>query len=216
MTYILSKINTELIIEKIERKERLELPEEALREAVVNALVHRDHRSSANVQVYIFQDRVEIVSPGGLPAGMMEEDLGKKSIPRNPLLFNILYRMNAVDHIGSGIKRIQQACKDYGIDTPTMQVEDNWLTVIFQRPIRKQAVAEQDTVQVTEQVILDYCREPKSSKEIMNHLRLKHREYFRSQIFKPLIVNKKLFMTIPEKPNSPNQKYYSIESSKNV
>jgi len=223
MTYILSKINTELIIEKVEREERPELPEEALREAVVNALVHRDYRSSANVQVYIFQDRVEIVSPGGLPAGMMEEDLGKKSIPRNPLLFNILYRMNAVEHIGSGIKRIQQACKDYGIDPPTVQVEDSWIIVVFQRTIKKQTVTEQDTMQGTmqgteqataqgtEQVILEYCREPKSSKEIMNYLGLKHREYFRSQILKPLIVSEKLFLAFPEKPKSPNQKYYSTK-----
>ncbi len=50
-------------------------------EAVVNALAHRDYRSTANVQVYIFKDRVEIVSPGGLPAGMTEADLGFKSIP---------------------------------------------------------------------------------------------------------------------------------------
>ena len=60
------------------------IAESALREAVVNAIAHRDHRSTANVQVYIFQDRVEIVTPGGLPAGMREEDLGSKSVPRNP------------------------------------------------------------------------------------------------------------------------------------
>ena len=80
-----------------------------VREAVVNALVHRDYRSTANVQAYIFKDRIEVVSPGGLPAGMTEADLGEKSIPRNPLLFSILYRMNAVEHIGSGINRIHQA-----------------------------------------------------------------------------------------------------------
>jgi hypothetical protein len=51
----------------------------------------------------MFNNRVEIVSPGGLPAGMTEADLGVKSVPRNPLLFGILYRMNAVEQIGSGI-----------------------------------------------------------------------------------------------------------------
>ena len=65
MVYLLSKINVEYIIKHVKRDERPELPEEALREAVVNALAHRDYRSTANVQVYIFKDRVEIVSPGG-------------------------------------------------------------------------------------------------------------------------------------------------------
>lgn len=67
VAYILSKINVEYIIKHVKREERSELPEEALRETVVNALAHRDYRSTANVQVYIFKDRVEIVSPGGLP-----------------------------------------------------------------------------------------------------------------------------------------------------
>ena len=88
VTYILSKINIEYIIKHVKREERPELPEEALREVVVNAIAHRDYRSAANVQVYIFKDRVEVVSPGGLPAGMTEADLGVKSIPRNPLLFS--------------------------------------------------------------------------------------------------------------------------------
>jgi len=70
-------------------------------------------------------------------------------------------------------------------------------------------VTEQVTEQATEQVMLDYCNVPRSSKDIMKHLNLKHREHFRSEILKPLIESKKLLMTIPEKPNSPKQKYYS-------
>ena len=69
------------------------MPEEAIREAVVNALAHCDYRSTANVQVYVFKDRLEIVRPGGLPAGMTEVDLGIKSVSRNLLLFGIPHRM---------------------------------------------------------------------------------------------------------------------------
>ena len=86
------------------------MPEEALREAVANAVAHRDYRSTANVQIYVFKDRIEIVSPGGLPAGMAEADLGTKSVPRNPLLFSMLYRMDVVENIGSGIRRIRELC----------------------------------------------------------------------------------------------------------
>ena len=69
VAWILTKINVELIIRHVQREERPELPEEALREAVANAVAHRDYRSTANVQVYVFKDRVEIVSPGGNAGG---------------------------------------------------------------------------------------------------------------------------------------------------
>ncbi|MFH1998905.1 MAG: ATP-binding protein, partial [Planctomycetota bacterium] len=133
VAYILSKINIEYIIRHVKREERPELPEEALREAVVNALAHRDYRSMANVQVYIIKDRVEIVSPGGLPAGMTEANLGIKSIPRNPLLFGMLYRMEAVEHIGSGIKRIRNLCQEHGVMKPRIEVSEHWFTMSFPR-----------------------------------------------------------------------------------
>jgi ATP-dependent DNA helicase RecG len=91
MIYLQSHLNTEYII-TANRENRLELPEQALREALINALAHRDYRSPANIQVYIFSDRVEIVNPGGLTGGLAVTDLGKRSAPRNPLLFGILYR----------------------------------------------------------------------------------------------------------------------------
>ena len=133
MAWILSKINIEYIIKHVKREERPELPEEAIREAVVNALAHRDYRSSANVQIYLFTDRLEIVSPGGLPAGMTEADLGMKSIPRNPLLFGILHRMEAVEKIGSGILRIRSLCREHGVAEPLIEVSKSWVSTTFPR-----------------------------------------------------------------------------------
>ena len=132
--WILTKINVEFIIRHVRRAERPELPEEALREAVANAVAHRDYRSTANVHVYVFRDRLEIVSPGGLPAGMTEADLGTKSMPRNPLLFGMLYRMDVVENIGSGIKRIRDLCREHGVADPIIHVSDHWVTVTFPRP----------------------------------------------------------------------------------
>ena len=133
MAWILSKINIEFIIKQLKREERPELPREAIREAVVNAFAHRNYRSTANIQIYLFSDRLEIVSPGGLPTGMTEADLGVKSVPRNPLLFNLLYRMNAVEHIGSGIRRIRDLCHEHGIAEPVIQVSEDWVTTTFLR-----------------------------------------------------------------------------------
>lgn len=127
MAYMQAKLNTALIPHAWGRDERLELPKDALREALVNAIAHRDYRSTANVQVHIFHDRLEIVTPGGLPAGMREEDLGVKSVPRNPLLFGIFYRMGLVEQIGSGVKRIREMCREYGVKEPGIEVSEHWV-----------------------------------------------------------------------------------------
>ena len=134
VAWILTKINVEFIIRHVRREERPELPEEALREAVVNAVAHRDYRSTANVQIYVFKDRIEIVSPGGLPEGMGEADLGTKSVPRNPLLFGMLYRMDVVEQIGSGIRRIREQCREQGVAEPVIEVSEHWVTTTFKRP----------------------------------------------------------------------------------
>ena len=131
--WVLSKINVGLVIRGTRREEVPELPEEALREALANAVAHRDYRSPANVQVHVFKDRVEIVSPGGLPAGMTEADLGTKSVPRNPLLFGMLYRMGAVEEIGSGIRRILDRCREHGACQPAIDVAERRVTVTFPR-----------------------------------------------------------------------------------
>ena len=111
VAYAQAKLNTELIPHIRGRDERLELPEDAIRDALVNAIAHRDYRSTANVQMYVFHDRLETVTPGGLPAGMREADLGTRSVPRNRLLFGMFHRMGMVEQIGSGIRRIRQECR---------------------------------------------------------------------------------------------------------
>lgn len=106
---------------------------QALREAAVNALAHRDYRSTANVQIYLFADRLEIVSPGGLPAGITEAELGTRSVPRNPLLFGMLHRMDAVENIGSGIRRIRDLCREHDVPEPVFEATEHWVVVTFKR-----------------------------------------------------------------------------------
>ncbi len=137
ITYLQEKLNTEFIITGRGRIEKLELPEDALREAVVNALAHRNYRSNAIVQVHIFHDRVEIINPGGLPAGMTPELLEKKSIPRNILLFSIFHRIGMVEKLGSGIKRIKRLCKEAAINEPKIDIQENWFSIIFKRKKKK-------------------------------------------------------------------------------
>ena len=219
VSYILSKINVGYIIRHVKREEQPELPEEALREAVVNALAHRDYRSTANVQVYIFKDRVEIVSPGGLPAGMTEADLGIKSIPRNPPLFGMLYRMDAVEHVGSGIKRIHNLCREHGVPEPRIEISEHWVTVIFPRPMQEPHIGQKsDTPQVAPQVkrLLETLREEASSAEIMKALELKDRKNFLKNYLKPALEAGVIGMTVPDKPKSRIQRYFRTELGKSL
>ncbi len=216
MAWILSKINVEYVIKHVKREERPELPEEALREAVVNALAHRDYRSTANVQIYLFEDRIEIVSPGGLPAGMTEADLGVKSIPRNPLLFGMLHRMDAVEHIGSGIRRIRELCRDYGVAEPEIEVADSWVTTTFRRPAINQQgkkISPRTTGEVTGEVrkLLRICEGEQARREIQLRLGLKGEENFRKLYLLPALNAGLIEMTIPDKPKSCLQKYRLTE-----
>ena len=207
MGYFQAKLNSALVPHALGRDERLELPENALREAVVNAIVHRDYRSTATVQIYIFQDRVEIVTPGGLPAGMREEDLGSKSVPRNPLLFSMLYRMKLVEQIGSGIRRIHDACLEHGVPEPSFQVSPDWLTVTFPRQEAN------DTPHVTPHVaphvakLVSALRGEMTRGELMDALGLRERRHFTQAYLNPCLDAGLVEMTLPDKPRSKAQKY---------
>lgn len=96
------------------RKKVFRIPEEAFRETVANALMHRTWDIPAQIRVMMFDDRIEVTSPGVLPAGLSEEEYsrGNISILRNPILGNIFYRLHIVETLGTGILRIQEAYKD--------------------------------------------------------------------------------------------------------
>lgn len=221
MAWLLSKLNIAYIIKHVKREERPELPEEALREVVVNALVHRDYRSTANVQIYVFRDRVEVVSPGGLPAGMSEADLGIKSIPRNPLLFSMLHRMAAVERIGSGIKRIRRLCAEYGVVEPVIDVSEHWFTVRFIRSTNNldiDSAGEQAGTKLAptrHQVeVMIKCHENQNIKSLMAVLDRSDRTKFRHQVLSPLLEAGLIEMTIPDKPRSSLQRYRLTEAGR--
>ncbi len=114
------------------RKEILEIPDDALKEVIVNAIAHRDYNEKgANIQVDIFDDRVEISNPGGLI--IREEEFGKKSRTRNPLIFNLLQRLNLVEKVGSGIGRIRDAMAKLNLKKPEFE-SGGFFTVTSFRP----------------------------------------------------------------------------------
>lgn len=141
--FVSSKLNTEYIIKGGPREEVLELPEDALREALLNAIAHRNYFTTAHIQINIFADRVEVVNPGGLVPGMKYSDLGKRSMPRNSLLFGLLQRMDLIEKAGTGILRMKKAMERYLLPEPKIEADENWFTITFQRPdLQKMTIQE--------------------------------------------------------------------------
>lgn len=120
-----------------QRQEIPELPYEALREAVINAIVHRDYfQKGANVMIELFDNRLEITSPGGLPKGLREEDFGSVSLLRNPNIANLLHRAGLIEKMGTGIQRIHNLLQSVGLPNAKYKFSD-FVIVTFRREINK-------------------------------------------------------------------------------
>jgi len=133
VSYLKNKLNTEYVI-KTEREEYLELPEDALREAVLNAIAHRDYFSTSHIQINIYKNSVEIINPASYPRNITIKDLLSGSHPRNLFLFSMMQRANLVEKVGSGIKRINDAMNEYKLDKPLIEYENIWFRIVFTRP----------------------------------------------------------------------------------
>ena len=135
MIFLESHLPLRYEIKNLKRKEFLEIPKEALREAVLNAVIHRDyHFDGAWITVEIYGgDRVEISDPGGLPPGMALDDLGKKSVHRNQIIAELFHRMGEVEKAGSGINRIKKALSEANLPEPQFLI-NSFYTIQFKRP----------------------------------------------------------------------------------
>ena len=115
------------------RKEIYELPLDAVREAVINAVVHRDYfLAGSHTVIEIFDDRVEISNPGGLPRGLSERDFGRRAVRRNQLIASLLHRIDFVENMGTGINKIRTLLKVAGLPAPHFEFGD-FYTIVFHR-----------------------------------------------------------------------------------
>ena len=115
------------------------IPEAAFREAIANAIIHRVWDVQSHIRVSMFDDRIEIVSPGGLPSGISKEEYvsGRISVLRNPILANVFNKLNMVETFGTGILRIKETYKDSATH-PVFDATDNTIVVIL--PVYKESL----------------------------------------------------------------------------
>jgi ATP-dependent DNA helicase RecG len=120
------------VIDGVAAHDELEIPEIALREAVVNALIHRDYLiRGGRVMVEVYEDRVEISNPGSLPHGLSEADFGTRSLPRNPAIADLLIRTPYMERLGTGVQRIRNEVKKAGLIAPQFLLQGHFSVIIF-------------------------------------------------------------------------------------
>jgi ATP-dependent DNA helicase RecG len=133
MTFVKRNIRMGVEIRGLQREDVWEYPLEGLREALINAVCHRDYASTANVQIRIFDDRLEIWNPGVLPDGMTVADLWKQheSRPRNQLVANAFFLIKYVEQFGTGIQRIVDDCRTHRKPEPSFEVHGQTFRAVF-------------------------------------------------------------------------------------
>jgi len=127
-------LNVRSEIRGLNRVDIYEIPFAALREAVVNALMHRDYSiTGSQVSVEVYDDRVEITNPGGLPKGLQQKTFGKGiSIRRNELIADLFFRLDKVERVGQGIQRMKDAMVEAKLKTPEFDT-NGFFRAIFHR-----------------------------------------------------------------------------------
>jgi ATP-dependent DNA helicase RecG len=212
---------------KIFREDRFPVPLDALREILLNAVMHRDYsHHSGYVAIAIFDDRIEIRSFGRLPNGITVKQLSGRhdSKPTNPLIAGAFHRTGAVEVWGRGTNRVIAACEKHGAAPPVFEERSGFLIVTFKAQLVVGDAAETSRSESWDQVgtksgpsrdqveVLRLCREAQPLVAMMEVVGRKSRTKFRDGLVTPLIEAALLELTIPDKPRSRMQKYRTTEA----
>ena len=205
-------------IEYFGRKEQEKIDSKALKEAVINAIVHNDYSYGNSPIVELYSDRVEITSAGGLPQELSQEEfLEGVTAPRNKELIRVFKDVELIENIGSGVLRILNA-----YDKSCFKFMEHFLRVSFkykENPFEYEEKTDKKTNKKTnikkrikpqEKDILNYCKEPRSLTEICDKFGFKDTRTFKKNYLNNLIESDKIKMTIPNQPKNRNQKYVTI------
>ena len=192
------------------RTDQTEYPINALREAILNALIHRDYSSYTEgtpVQLDFFADRLEIHSPGGLYGRTTVEQLGRSRPDlRNPALAVMAEILTDAENRYSGIPTIRQAMAACGLPEPVFENRRGEFVVTLYNGMD---AAETSTAS-TQPDLISFCSVPRTRQEIAEFLGIKTPSYAIRQYVMPLLEEGKLKMTIPDRPGSPKQTYYRV------
>lgn len=193
------------------REDRTDYPITAIREAILNALVHRDysiHTEGMPIQLIMFEDRVEIRNPGGIYGRIRIDQLGKvQPDTRNPVLASELEVLKITENRYSGIPTIRKAMQAYNLPQPEFLDERGSFIIKMYKFGEKNSVTEIENLEDRELIL--YCKTPRTRKEICDYLGLSSITYAIQTHVMPLVESGLIKMSIPDKPKSPKQLFYS-------
>ena len=151
LNFVLNHINLSSKIENIVREDKYEIPLVALREALINSLIHRDYTNlGRDIKVGIYDDMVNIVSPGGYPSFITQDDVDNgRSEARNRVVANIFKELGLIEQWGSGIKRIKHSCKKAGLKEPVITEKNDFVDVEIYRLETKNIIKIDDLRTIT-------------------------------------------------------------------
>lgn len=197
-----------------ERRDRTEYPLEAVREIVLNALIHRDYSVNTEgmpIQILLFKNRLEIKSPGGIYGRFKVDNIGKvQPDTRNPVLATMMEDLGLTENRYSGIPTIYRVMKAAGLRSPEFaDVRGCFVVTLYNGAEPETKVAFSGS---QDHDLLYFCREPRSRAEIAGRLGLKTSYHAMQKYILPLINEGKLEMTLPDKPKSRHQKFVARKS----
>lgn len=152
--YVLRNIRMGAVIEGLIRQDKFELPPAAIREMICNAICHRSYMDEGMIQVSVFDDRLEVSSPGALCRGLTLKDALKgRSKPRNKVIAEVFSRMGIIEKWGTGLQRIVDLAKQEGLKEPVFENNDSFFRVILYRGKEEATRKTDQTVQTTDQTV---------------------------------------------------------------
>lgn len=185
------------------RSDKPEYPIKAVREAILNALVHRDysiHTENIPIRIEMFRDRMEITNSGGLYGKISIDALGNvRPETRNAALANMLELLRITENRYSGIPTMRREFANAGLPAPLFSVLHGEFKVVMKNGLFDEALP-------LNEAIVEFCSTPRSREEIANFVG-KSQNYVISQIVNPLVKSGKLKLTLPDKPKSSKQQY---------
>ena len=188
-----------------------EIPKEVVREAIVNAVAHRDYTSNASVQVMLFSDRLEILNPGRLPPALTLEQLREThpSVPNNRLLARSLYLTQYIEEMGTGTLDMIRRCKDAGLLEPEFTDSGGFKTTIWRAKPTEQIEVQPESIpgDIKSRVLNLLADGEMSKSELSKRLGYKQLSGQLNKVFRHLLADEMIEYTLPDKPRSRHQKY---------
>ena len=206
-----------IFYEGIQRVEQFMFHQDAFREILLNAIAHKDYSSCNPIQISVYEDKIYIWNDGEMPSELDSTDklfMKHSSKPYNPKLAGVFFKSGMIEAWGRGFDKIKEACAKYDGPLPEYAISASGIMVLckacdeYLKLLRDDAHHDQNGYDAV-MMIIDFCKEARTISEIMERFGFDSRTSFRRKYLNTLVKEGKLKMTLPDKPKSKNQKYYS-------